>query len=737
MNYGRIAGLAITLLAAYFAEVRAKAQVAKEDPPSEQAVADLLRKEPINLESWPVWRGRLLAWMHDRTRRPDAAYQAARNFMHSQADAQDNLPPALAKDHAAWYLLGGAYLADQNKNVEYAQLAAKAEKALRRSLELDPTFARAHRNLALAILFQAPRGQADPRAQEVDSELQEAARLDPSLPLNAEKGEVALVNQNFAEAEAWYRKAVRETPEDLRSALGLAMAILQNRQRPGPLAPHIQPLVDRFPTNGELACFNSLALAADNHFGAASRELERARSLGADPLKMLSPQMVHEIQTRGAPNLPERFGWAMLYFAGFYAVVMLAMACAGLVLASRTRGNRALGLLQAMPEHLVEEGQVVRASGETMLAHLYAVALVVGLILFYLSMPFIIVGLLGTTALLVYLIFLGGRIPIKLVIIIIVVGLGAAWAVFKSLFSKPASGSFGLPKTVEEEPRLHQVLGDVARRVDTDPVHEVYVAPGSEIGVHQEGRGPFGMFGVKRRVLTLGLSTMRFLTVNELEAILAHEYAHFSHRDTFYSRFIYQVHLSIGQALWGMGQVGGNFTYFNPFYWFLFLYYKCYSLLSAGFSRSREFLADRMASSLYGSDVFASALTKVSTDGMLFEKTIYDSISGLLEKQESFVNMYEAFRHYRDKQLTKEQREEEHQKLMAETGSLFAQHPTIAERLQAVAELPVAQKTNATPALQLFRNPEETEKELTKFLTDYMAAVQQYHAQLAAQAASQ
>ena len=183
--------------------------------------------------------------------------------------------------------------------------------------------------------------------------------------------------------------------------------------------------------------------------------------------------------------------------------------------------------------------------------------------------------------------------------------------------------------------------------------------------MHQEGRGPFGLFGVKRRVLTLGLSTMRFLSVGELEAILAHEYAHFSHRDTFYGRFIYQVHLSIGQALWGMGQAGGHLNYVNPFYWFLFLYYKCYSLLSAGFSRSREFLADRMASSLYGSDVFATALTKVSTDGVLFERTIYDSIAGLLEKQEAFVNMYEAFHQYRDEQLSKEEGEEQYQNLLA------------------------------------------------------------------------
>jgi Zn-dependent protease with chaperone function len=599
MKHCHIAILAAVLMMPNWGGGPASAQAVKEPVPSTEALKDLLQKEPITVETWPAWRKRLLAWIHDRSARTDFVYLSAHAFLQRQVDAQGNLPPSLAGDHLAWYFLGSAYLNEQKINADRAALAAKAERVLRKSLELD-----------------------------------------------------------------------------------------------------------------------------------------RARSLGADPEKMLGPGLVREIETRGGPGWPERFGWIMLYFAGFYAAVMLAMALAGLLLASRTSGSRALGLLENGPEHLVEEGQVIRASGETMLARLYAMGLVAGLVLFYLSIPFIICGLLGTTALLIYLIFLAGRIPIKLVIVIIVVGLGAAWSVFKSLFSRPATGSFGLLKTAEYCPRLYQVIADVARRVDTDPVHEVYLAPGSEIGVHQEGRGPFGMLGVKRRVLTLGLATMRFLSVSELEAILAHEYAHFSHRDTFYSRFIYQVHMSIGQALWGMGQFGGYYNYANPFYWFLFLYYKCYSLLSAGFSRSREFLADRMASSLYGSDVFAAALTKVSTDGLLFEKTIYGSIDGHLDKQEASLNMYEDFHQYLDEQVSKEEREEEYHKLLEEKGSLFAQHPTFAERLKAVAELPLADKKDTVAALDLFDDPEETEKELTQFLTDYLAAIKQMQWE-AAQAASQ
>jgi Zn-dependent protease with chaperone function len=263
-------------------------------------------------------------------------------------------------------------------------------------------------------------------------------------------------------------------------------------------------------------------------------------------------------------------------------------------------------------------------------------------------------------------------------------------------------------------------------------VDEVFLAPGSSIGVHQEGRGPFGIFGVNRRILTLGMSTLHFLTLSELQSILAHEYAHFSHRDTFYNRFIYQVQLSIDQALRGMGQSGGAVNYVNPFFWFLYLYYKAYNLLSAGFSRSREFLADRMASCLYGSDVFATALTKVSTDGTLFEMTIYNNISKLLAENKSFVNMYSAFQSYRDEQLSEQERDELYRKLLEEKESLFASHPTFQERVAAIAELPRAVNPDDTPALQLFDEPEEMEKELTEFLTGYMHHVHHVQAQASA-----
>src|SRR5262249_114285 len=105
--------------------------------------------------------------------------------------------------------------------------------------------------------------------------------------------------------------------------------------------------------------------------------------------------------------------------------------------------------------------------------------------------------------------------------------------------------------------------------------------------------------------------------------------------------------------------------------------------------------------------------------------------------QQAFVNMYESFRQYRDQQMNQQEREELYQKLLHEQGSLFAQHPTFGERIEAVSHLPMADKVDSTPARQLLENPEEIEKELTLFLTDWMGYLKALQAQAAAVAAQQ
>jgi Zn-dependent protease with chaperone function/Flp pilus assembly protein TadD len=728
----------------------------------------------LTIVTWKTWSGRFRDWCKNPVAPNNrAAFAIAGEFLRAQAKNGKDLPRELGQDAVALYLLGEAYLAESRKGNDkpvQRKWAELAEHQFHWSKSRDKNFAPAYYGLAQALLRKdatSPKGDAGAihRAREEMAEarrlglaqarltpkaegwlLQRANQPDEAVKLYRQalkenpndsearklltdisktRGAEAFKHNNFGEAEKQYRQALTDDPRDEKAAEMVAKSILHNQGYTGSRAQAIKPILDRFPDNGRIVTVYGVSLGNEGDPKAAVHEFDRARSLGTDPLTAVHPSDIKRIEAAAQPTWWDWFVGMMNFFVIFYAIVMALMAAGGLLLARMNKGRRAEQLLGERPTELVAQGQAVRTSHESLLTRLYGVALLLGLVFFYFSIPFVILGLLFLTLVAVILMFFLGRSyqGQDMAGSLMKAGGGGTWAVLQCLFARFADGSFGVHKTKDDCPRLYQVLEDVARRVNTDPVTDVYIHPRSEIGVHQEGRGPFGIFGIKRRVLTLGLSTMHFLTVSEFQSIMAHEYAHFSHSDTFYSRFIYQVSLSISRALQGMAKTGGWFTYVNPFYGFFYLYNKTYKMLSAGFSRSREYLADRMACSLYGSNTFASGLTKVCTDGTLFEMTIHHNIERMLDKKKAYINMYEEFRRYRDEQLDKTEREKLYKKLLDEKESLFASHPTFAERMDAIKPLPKALKTNENSALRLFENPAKIEEELTDFLTEVMSYV--------------
>src|SRR5207249_4036038 len=112
--------------------------------------------------------------------------------------------------------------------------------------------------------------------------------LDPKLPhLKSVEAELALRQKRFAEAEGLLRAALQEDPGSSDLACGIAMCVLSNRQWSGLRAPAVQPLAERFPDDGPLACLYGVALAQDDNARAAVQQLGRARRLGTDPAAVI------------------------------------------------------------------------------------------------------------------------------------------------------------------------------------------------------------------------------------------------------------------------------------------------------------------------------------------------------------------------------------------------------------------------------------------------------------------
>jgi tetratricopeptide (TPR) repeat protein len=320
----RLAAACILALGCSLAAAQEKADKTEKKYPSGEEVADLLKREPITVDTWQVWRGRLLDWINDRGQGTDPAFTAARKFVRKQANDKGELSEPLAKDHLAWYLLAGAYWFDEAQDKptkEQLEAAKQAEKAVRRSIELDGKFAQAHRNLALFLLKEEdiePGEEKDaakltPRLAEAVKELDEAARLNPKAPIGEVRRQVGVIayrQGRYGPADDLLLQALKEEPELAGLILTDAcLAILRNPKRDYTnTLGALQDLHKQYPKQPAVPFVLGLALVESQKWDAAIQAFDIGRELNADPAKVLPAKEVHLTATKMMTN--DRVSWS-------------------------------------------------------------------------------------------------------------------------------------------------------------------------------------------------------------------------------------------------------------------------------------------------------------------------------------------------------------------------------------------------------------------------------------------
>src|SRR6188474_3235502 len=98
----------------------------------------------------------------------------------------------------------------------------------------------------------------------------------------------------------------------------------------------------------------------------------------------------------------------------------------------------------------------------------------------------------------------------------------------------------------EAQPDLFAVIEDVARAANQEMPVEVYAIPDVNAWVSTRG-GVLGVGG--RRVMGLGIPLLHLLTVDQLKAVLAHEFGHYGGGDTRVGRLVYHTRLGLGRTL--------------------------------------------------------------------------------------------------------------------------------------------------------------------------------------------
>jgi len=287
---------------------------------------------------------------------------------------------------------------------------------------------------------------------------------------------------------------------------------------------------------------------------------------------------------------------------------------------------------------------------------------------------------IGIAFALLYLIYLEvaviGRLNVRLTIFAFIGAVVILWSILPRIdrFTVP-----GPRMTRAKFPLLFKELERVASLTKQEMPREVYLVPDVNAFVAERG----GTMGIgSRRIMGIGLPLFHLMTVDELSAVIAHEFGHFYGGDTSLGPWVYKTRSAIIRTVMNVSQTSQWLQI--PFE----AYAKMFLRVTNAVSRQQEYTADQLAARTVGRDATISGLQKVHKYGQAFAAFFNQEYLPVVEAgyRPPLLNGFELFlkapriveavNKYYDEQLTQGK------------ADPYDTHPALKERLAALQGLP-------------------------------------------------
>ena len=386
-----------------------------------------------------------------------------------------------------------------------------------------------------------------------------------------------------------------------------------------------EQLVAKHPQLMATHFYNAILAAEDEKWTTAEQEILVAQSLG------LPPAAAQEFLDSGVQSRARawRYFYYSLYLVGAWIAGLLALFLVGKFMSRRTLKS----LEEANPNSPTSPAELT-------LRKWYRGLINVAGFYYYISLPVVMFLVILVAASVTYGFIMLGRIPIKLVAILAIGGLITIYTMIRSLFVKIEAVDPGRSLTYEEAPGLWDLTRNVAATVKTRPVDEIRITPGTDLAVYEKGTFRERSQDKARRILILGTGVLNDFKQNGFRAVLAHEYGHFTNRDTAGGDVAIRVNgdmMKFAHAMIANQQA----TWLNVAFHFLRIYHFIFRRISHGATRLQEVLADRVAALMYGPMAFEEGLTHVIRKSVEFHHLATKEIEACAAARRALLNLYE------------------------------------------------------------------------------------------------
>ncbi len=302
--------------------------------------------------------------------------------------------------------------------------------------------------------------------------------------------------------------------------------------------------------------------------------------------------------------------------------------------------------------------------------------------------------------------------------------------------------------TKAEQPELFKMIDEIVAEVGTDFPKKVYFSSEVNASVFYDSSF-WSMFLPVRKNLHIGLGLMNTISIDELKAILAHEFGHFSQKSMRTGSYVYNVNQVIYNTLYeneGYGnfaqKLAGISNYFAIFVVLAgkiisgiqFILKKIYDVVNLNhlaLSREMEFHADTVAASVAGSDALITALHRLQlADHSLNNVFNYyndkikdkEKTNNIFPQQKFVMDFYAGLQHIKTEHnlpIVSDEHYNKFNKSKLVLKDQWSSHPSTADRVAHLRQLNFPLKSyGAGIAIDLLVNKDAVLEEVTKKLFD-------------------
>ncbi len=232
----------------------------------------------------------------------------------------------------------------------------------------------------------------------------------------------------------------------------------------------------------------------------------------------------------------------------------------------------------------------------------------------------------------------------------------------------------------EDQPRLFGLIEEISTLTGQEMPSEAYLVPDLNAWVAQRG----GLMGIgSRRVMGIGLPLIHSLSVNELRAVLAHEFGHYYGGDTRLGPWVYKTRAALARTIQSLDSESSGFMVIQaPFR----AYGSFFMRVTQAVSRAQEYAADALSARVVGAEHLASGLKAIHARAPLYDSFWRAEYAPLLSMG-AMPSIGEGFRRFMKNEKVRDALPKILEASLKETTSHpLDTHPVLKLRLQAIGD---------------------------------------------------